>query len=245
MNFLVKFGKEVAWTLIGFYLSVVFIAVADSSEKNFIDILNSLGSFISAAGAIVAIYTLIHLINDKKQSQVDSNVQAANYAFFILHRQFEFLKQFSSRLKPYEDLEQFQRSMQFPTTDFPEELRNKINPKELLFILGTDDPEVLVALDNFQRNMNMLHGVVKKRHSLYEEYHGVMAEAGLDNGYIKRSQVADLMGQARLNSLMMRTDEIFEVTKFLESDFTKLSSRLYKVVSLKYPDNKFIKLTAA
>ncbi len=245
MKFLVKYGREVAWTLIGFYLSVVVIAVSNSNEKNFIDIVNSLGGFISAAGAVVAIYTLIHLINDKEQIKIDHNVQAVNYVFFMLHRQLDFLVKYSSRLESYRELTQFERSIQFPTTDFPEELCNKIESKELLFLLDTEDPEILVTLDNFQRNMIALYGVVKKRHALYEEYHSLMAKSGLDQGYIRRSQVAAVMGEARLTSLLMRTDEIFEFITVLEHDISELAGRLYKVVTQKYPENKFIKLTAA
>jgi len=51
--------------------------------------LNSLGTFISSAGAMAALLTLLHVLTEKKLDEINENVAIANFTLTCIARQYQ------------------------------------------------------------------------------------------------------------------------------------------------------------
>ncbi|MCE9833042.1 hypothetical protein LZ675_22880, partial [Vibrio diabolicus] len=69
MKFFSKYKQVIAGVILGFYTMAVVLAYSTDKSKNAIDVLNSLGALISSAGAIAAIFTLVHVISEKREEE--------------------------------------------------------------------------------------------------------------------------------------------------------------------------------
>ncbi|WP_133151805.1 hypothetical protein [Vibrio lentus] len=104
----------------------VVYSFANDKGKPVIEILNSLGVFLSSGGAIVAFITLLNVIMTKRTAQEDSEVEFSNYILLILDRQSRFLKMVLDDITLQEDNYKFSsttdRALGLRVAEFDESL---------------------------------------------------------------------------------------------------------------------------
>ncbi|EGR1752560.1 TPA: hypothetical protein GRI54_23865 [Vibrio parahaemolyticus] len=70
-----KYTKEACLIFVGFYLFAVLFVAVESNSKDLVVVLNSLGGFISAGGALAAILTIIQVARNR---EIDSKYNSSS-----------------------------------------------------------------------------------------------------------------------------------------------------------------------
>lgn len=78
LDFLGRSGKEIGLVFIGFYIMGVVLAYTIADKKSFIDVINSLGLFLSSSGAIAVFLSIIQQYHFKKEDQKNATLGAIN-----------------------------------------------------------------------------------------------------------------------------------------------------------------------
>nr|MBF4328494.1 hypothetical protein [Vibrio anguillarum] len=121
-----KYVSEVTYTMIGFYLFAIVYSFANDVDSPIIDILNSIGVFLSSGGAIVAFITLVNVVSAKRTDQENSEVEYSNFILLILDRQSRFLKMVLDDLGIQQKENEFsnatERALGLRITEFDEDL---------------------------------------------------------------------------------------------------------------------------
>lgn len=67
--------KEISLIFVGFFLSALLFVAVKSNSKDLVNVLNSLGGFLSAGGALAAILTIIQVANNR---EIDSKYNSSS-----------------------------------------------------------------------------------------------------------------------------------------------------------------------
>ena len=78
LKFIGSCNKEIGFILIGFYIMGLILAFSIMSQKSYIDVINTLGLFLSSAGVIAVILSIIQQAHFKEQEKIDKTFQASN-----------------------------------------------------------------------------------------------------------------------------------------------------------------------
>ncbi|WP_045409152.1 hypothetical protein [Vibrio jasicida] len=240
-----KYVSELTYILLGFYLFAVVYSFANDKGKPVIEILNSIGVFLSSGGAIVAFITLLNVIMTKRTAQEDSEVEFSNYILLILDRQSRFLKMVLDDITLQEDNYKFSsttdRALGLIVAEFDESLIMPINLEKSLFLLSLETPDVVGRLDQCQRDfMYLARNVSNRNDSFLNDYQKVVQHYLKPDEKFTKEQIEEKIGNAVIPSLLRSTDSILHRSKLLYDETIELNSELLKLLRKKYPDKKFI-----
>ncbi|MEZ8383917.1 hypothetical protein AB6C98_09565 [Vibrio splendidus] len=244
-NYFNKYVAELTYMLVGFYLFAVVYSFANDTDKPVIEILTSIGVFLSSGGAIVAFITLINVIVTKRTVQEDNEVEYSNFILLILDRQSRFLKMVlddvKNQEKEYEFSNATERALGVSIAVFDESLIMSINLEKSLYLLSSEAPEVVGRLDQCQRDFMYLARNVSNRNDLYiNDYQKVVQHHLKPDEKYPKEQIEEKIGNAVIPSLESSTTSILHRTKLLRDETIELNKALLKLLRKKYPDRKFI-----
>lgn len=225
MNFVNKYEREICWISIGFYLCSVVLAYADAESKDIISVLNSIGGVISAAGAVAAILTVIHVVVEKERADVKAKVTYLNYVLFILNRQSEFFNIYNEPLEKL-DFDNIKNLMSVKLYAFEHDLCNQVDIERSMCLLETGNPDLLSKLDELQRNFLNLSRVAKKRKELIDT---------------SSNKLANITRSHSINSeLKSSTVELKKLSLKLAYDVKWLHANIVFEAHKQYPNCNFI-----
>jgi len=245
LRVLKQYTKEILWFTLGAYFACVIFAYSSSESKNIVQVLNSLGGFISGGGAVAAILTLIYLVYDKVDAKESAEVSYANFILLTIERQLTFLGMQSESVSEYLKVPSAQRPYLIPVISFDQSLSRQINLEKAIFLLSGSRPEVLAQVDSVQRNFANLCDRWNQRNELWYEYHYAVSSKFGTDVTISKNDAVKLLGATKILALEQATEDILSMLPNLVSDLPKVHRNLAQTMLLDYPRRRVLVLDSA
>ncbi|MGR5367558.1 hypothetical protein [Photobacterium damselae] len=245
-NYFNKYVSQITFIFIGFYSFAVIYAFSIDSNKTVIDVLNSIGVFLSSGGAIVAFITLLHVIFTKYSDQENKEIEYSNYILLILDRQYRFLNMVNDDVKKQIKYNKFKnatdKALSLRITEFDNNLIMPIQLERILFLLSTGRPEIVAEIDQCQRDFMYLAKNVSNRNDLFVNDYQKNVQTLLKPGqkFIKE-EIEEKIGSAVIPSLEYSTNNILMRLDNLSEEIAVVQKELLSLLGKQYPDRKFIR----
>ncbi|MBD1571556.1 MULTISPECIES: hypothetical protein [Aliivibrio] len=225
-------------------MSAIVFSYSTSEGKSIVQVLNSLGGFISAGGAFAAILTIIHHVYSLERLNVDEEVKSANYVLFILDRQIKYMYLYSKEMQNYATRDTELRALEFPASTFDDSLVNKIETKNTMFLLSTSKPELLEYLDCTQRDYATVAKRIFDRNELYlKKYQEKVCDVYKSNDLVGSDEIINIVGSNVIESLVYATNEMYVLIPKIQSELIQVQKEISDVMKYKHRDRKFISAT--
>lgn len=166
LRFISKYLFNICFALLGFYVSAFCFSIEKDSDS-YISSMNSLGTFLASAGGLSALLTLIYIIHSKDNEKEEQEVQYFKYMLFVLYRQIDLLGRYWEEMKDYKDAEDRIRAARFEAVKFDSSLVDILNLEKCIFLLSSENVNLLPELDRSQRWLKSISIVIGNRNDIY------------------------------------------------------------------------------
>ncbi len=241
MKFFTRYKQVIAGAILGFYTMAVVFAYSTDKSKNVIEVLNSLGVLISSAGAIAAIFTLVHVISEKREEERNRHISCANFLLVQLSSQAWVTREYiKNEFKDYArgDAESCINLMM---SRYSVDHLRDLDMEKYAFLIGGYDPNVFAKVSQCKFNVSAITEYVDNRLNYYlsklvEPCKHIAAADGFNLQDVKQE-----VDQQVVDSLVISTDRILYQLRKTVNDLTNAHSMLYDVMKKKYPNDIFVK----
>ncbi|MBO1109864.1 hypothetical protein J2R62_16980 [Plesiomonas shigelloides] len=245
LYFINRYMSQMAFSLFGLYLFSVVYAISIDTGTNVIENLNSLGKFLASGGFIVSFLTLLNVILGKQFDKENAQVEYGNYILFMLNQQRAFIKIYQGDInKQYDvltDNEIMIKSLMVRLAKFDERLVMPVNVEKTLFLLSTDNPEIVSYIDKSQRDFMYLAEKIASHNDLYIDEFAKKIPDNLKYGMcLSDAQVSTLIGDKIVYELESSLKYIESQLNTLDNQLLATHINLIDAMKGKYPKRKFI-----
>ncbi|MDK9779715.1 MULTISPECIES: hypothetical protein [Vibrio] len=241
MQFFARYKQVIAGAILGFYAFAVVFSYASEQSTNIIKVLNSLSDLISSAGAIAALFTLIHLVSEKREEERNRHISSANYLLVQLLSQAWVTREYIKKV--YQDYEtgNAEKCINLIMPRYSVDHLHKLDLEKYAFLIGGYDPNFFAKLSNCKFNTSAITEYIDNRIDYYTtELVEPCKHIASSNGF-KLEQVEEEIEPLVIGSLISSTDRILSQLQTTERDLMMLHSLLYSHMKKKYPKEMFIK----
>ncbi len=241
MKFFSKYKQVIAGVILGFYTMAVILAYSTDKSKNAIDVLNSLGALISSAGAIAAIFTLVHVISEKREEERNKHISCANFLLVQLLSQAWVTREYIQKVFKNYDKGDAQACVNLVLNRYSVDHLRDLDLEKYAFLIGGYDSNVFTKLSNCKFNTAAITEYVDNRSNYYlSELVEPCKHMASSDGFILQDVMREV-DPIVVHSLVTSTDRILHQLKITAKDLTTVHQMLYDVMKKKYPNETFIK----
>lgn len=242
MNKLIsRYSLHICFGFVGFYISAIAFAYADSESHSFISVLNSVGVFLASAGAVAALLTLFHVVYSRAEDKEEQEVNYFKYSLFILDRQATFISMYEESIARFQDTDETQRALLLGSIKFDDTLCNAINIERSLSLLSSPNDALLSELDRCQRDFKVLSNTIERRNKLYiNDYQRKVQYHFSPDRAFSQAELEKIVGNALLPSLVEFTNEVFLQLPKVKKHIIDVHGQLHVEFRRKYPHRKFV-----
>ncbi|SMY34488.1 hypothetical protein [Photobacterium andalusiense] len=241
MKFFEKYKLVIAGVILGFYVGAVVFSYAESNTKNIVAVLNSLGGFISSVGAIAAIFTLIHIVNERRVEEKNRQVSYANYLMVQIVNQAWITRSYLEKVYDGYVLGDSESCLNLVLSRYSVDHLKNIDIEKCAFLIGSYDPNIFTKITNCKSNVSAIREYVDSRSKYYiDEFIQPCKHLDSHDGF-DLEQVESCIDSIVIHSLVTSTDRIFNQLNSTVCDLNKLHTMLYNTMNQKFPYDSFVK----
>lgn len=241
MHFFSKYKSVIAGAILGFYAFSVVFAYSLDQSTNIVTVLNSLSGLISSAGAIAALFTLIHIVSERREEERNRHISSANYLLVQLLTQAWVTREYLKTV--YQEYEEgsAESCINLVMPRYSVDHLLELDLEKYAFLICSYDPNFFAKLSHCKFNTSAITEYVDNRIEYYlselvDPCKNVASSDGFD-----LQQVMQKVEPMIIGSLISSTDRILSQLKHTEKDLMLLHSALYDHMKKKYPNERFIK----
>ncbi|EGR2232589.1 hypothetical protein DZF79_30960 [Vibrio parahaemolyticus] len=241
MKFFEKYKLVLAGIILGFYLMAVVFSYTVEQSKNIVEVLNLLGGLISSAGAIAAIFTLIYVINEKRQEEQNKQISYVNYIMVQFFNQTYVTLDY--RNKVFKDYTQgdAEHCINLTMPRYSIDYLQAIDLEKSAFLIGSYDPNLFSKISHCRSNTASVteyvdHRIKYQLNEIVKPCKDIVGVEGFSLDSVEKE-----VGVIPVYSLLTATDRILGQVDTLVGDLHKTHTLLYQEMKKKFPNEKFIK----
>jgi len=221
-------------------MAVVYSYIVEQS-KNIVEVLNSLGGLISSAGAIAAIFTLIYVINEKRQEEKNKQISYVNYIMVQLFNQTYVTLDYRKKVFGNYTKGDAEHCINFTMPRYSVDYLQTIDLEKSAFLIGSYDPNLFSKISHCRSNTASVteyvdHRIEYQLNEIVKPCRQNVNDEGFNLGSVEKE-----VGAMPIYSLLTATDRILDQVDTLVRDIHITHTLLYKEMKKRFPNEKFIK----